>query len=145
MRKTILFAIIILTFWAGAVSSISFMEAWIKFQAPGVTLPIGLSIGMKVFRVLNFIEWALLLSYSAILMLSIRKLSPLVKSLSGVLMLVLLVQTFVLLPALSDRALMIIDGKQVADSLDHLYYVILEVVKVTFLIVLSVKLGRRQF
>ncbi|PRZ02240.1 hypothetical protein BY457_101261 [Marinilabilia salmonicolor] len=121
------------------------MEAWIKFQAPGVTLPIGLSIGMKVFRVLNFIEWALLLSYSAILMLSIRKLSPLVKSLSGVLMLVLLVQTFVLLPALSDRALMIIDGKQVADSLDHLYYVILEVVKVTFLIVLSVKLGRRQF
>jgi hypothetical protein len=145
MRKAILFAIIILTFWAGAVSSISFMEAWIKFQAPGVTLPIGLSIGMKVFRVLNFIEWALLLSYSAILMLSIRKLSPLVKSLSGVLMLVLLVQTFVLLPALSDRALMIIDGKQVADSLDHLYYVILEVVKVTFLIVLSVKLGRRQF
>ncbi|RCW36195.1 hypothetical protein [Marinilabilia salmonicolor] len=145
MRKAILFAIIILTFWAGAVSSISFMEAWIKFQVPGVTLPIGLSIGMKVFRVLNFIEWALLLSYSAILMLSIRKLSPLVKSLSGVLMLVLLVQTFVLLPALSDRALMIIDGKQVADSLDHLYYVILEVVKVTFLIVLSVKLGRRQF
>lgn len=145
MRKAILFAIIILTFWAGAVSSISFMEAWIKFQAPGVTLPIGLSIGMKVFRALNFIEWALLVSYSTILMLSISKLSPLVKILSGVLMLVLLVQSFVLLPALSDRALMIIDGKQVADSLDHLYYVILEVVKVTFLIVLSVKLGRRQF
>ncbi|WP_010663181.1 hypothetical protein [Marinilabilia salmonicolor] len=144
MRKAILFAVIILTFWAGAVSSISFMEAWIKFQAPGVTLPIGLGIGMKVFRALNFIEWALLVAYSAILVLSFRKLSLVVKSLSIVLMLVLLVQTFVLLPALSERALMIIDGKQVDDSLVHLYYVILEVVKVTSLIVLSVKWGRRQ-
>lgn len=120
------------------------MEAWIKFQASGVTLPIGLGIGIKVFRALNFVEWTLFVVYSAILILNFRKLSPLVKSLSGVLMLVLLVQTFVLLPVLSDRALMIIDGKQVADSLVHLYYVILEVIKVTSLIVLSVKWGRRQ-
>jgi len=39
--------------WLGFVLSISFMEAWLKFQAEGVTQVIGLSIGRLVFGVLN--------------------------------------------------------------------------------------------
>ena len=34
--------------WLGFVGAISFMEAWLKFCAPGVTRPIGLGIGKKV-------------------------------------------------------------------------------------------------
>lgn len=39
-----------LTFvWLGMVLAISFLEAPLKFRAPGVTLPIGLGIGRLVF------------------------------------------------------------------------------------------------
>ena len=35
--------------WLGTVLGISFLEAPLKFRAPGVTLPIGLGIGRLVF------------------------------------------------------------------------------------------------
>ncbi len=38
------------------VLAISFLEAPLKFRAPGVTLPIGLGIGRVVFRALNGVE-----------------------------------------------------------------------------------------
>jgi len=42
--------------WLGMVLAISFLEAPLKFRAPGVTLPIGLGIGRLVFRALNTAE-----------------------------------------------------------------------------------------
>ncbi|MEO8647987.1 MAG: hypothetical protein ABI539_02355 [Acidobacteriota bacterium] len=42
--------------WSGMLAAISFMEAPLKFQAPGVTLPIGLGIGRLVFFALNKAE-----------------------------------------------------------------------------------------
>jgi len=46
-----------LTFvWLGMVLAISFLEAPLKFRAPGVTLPVGLGIGRLVFRALNCVE-----------------------------------------------------------------------------------------
>ena len=46
--------------WLGMVLAISFLEAPVKFRAPGVTLQVGLSIGRLVFRALNAAEviWA---------------------------------------------------------------------------------------
>lgn len=41
--------LILPVFWFGMVVAISFLEAPIKFRAPGVTLAIGLGIGRKVF------------------------------------------------------------------------------------------------
>ncbi|HQO86046.1 MAG TPA: hypothetical protein PKX84_00190, partial [Bacteroidia bacterium] len=52
-------ALIASTLWIGFVSAISFMEAWLKFRAPGITIPLGLGIGRLVFNVLNKIEWVL--------------------------------------------------------------------------------------
>ena len=45
------------------VLAISFLEAPLKFRAPGVTVPLGLGIGRLVFRALNVTEvvWAALL------------------------------------------------------------------------------------
>jgi len=45
--------------WLGMVVAISFVEAPLKFRAPGVTLPIGLGIGRLVSRALNGLEAAL--------------------------------------------------------------------------------------
>src|SRR3954467_7605999 len=42
--------------WLGMVLAISFLEAPLKFRAPGVTIPLGLGIGRLVFRVLNLVE-----------------------------------------------------------------------------------------
>ncbi len=42
--------------WLGMVLAISFIEAPLKFRAPGVTLQIGLGIGRLVFRALNGVE-----------------------------------------------------------------------------------------
>src|SRR3954462_11203917 len=44
--------------WLGMVLAISFIEAPLKFRAPGVTLKIGLGIGRSVFRALNVFEYA---------------------------------------------------------------------------------------
>lgn len=42
--------------WSGMVLAISFLEAPLKFRAPGITLPLGLGIGRIVFRALNTVE-----------------------------------------------------------------------------------------
>src|SRR5580698_8904874 len=42
--------------WLGMVLAISFLEAPLKFRAPGVTVRIGLGIGRLVFRALNTVE-----------------------------------------------------------------------------------------
>ena len=49
--------------WLGMVSAISFIEAPLKFRAPGITIPLGLGIGRLVFRALNAVEtvWAVVL------------------------------------------------------------------------------------
>jgi len=42
--------------WLGMVLAISFLEAPLKFRAPGVTIQLGLGIGRLVFRALNICE-----------------------------------------------------------------------------------------
>jgi hypothetical protein len=51
--------------WLGMVVAISFMEAPLKFHAPGVTLQIGLGIGRLVFRALNAAELVLAMAVLA--------------------------------------------------------------------------------
>lgn len=42
--------------WLGMVAAISFLEAPLKFRAPGITVQLGLGIGRLVFRALNACE-----------------------------------------------------------------------------------------
>ena len=42
--------------WLGMVLAISFLEAPLKFRAPGVTLALGLGIGRVVFAAFNRVE-----------------------------------------------------------------------------------------
>ena len=42
--------------WLGMVLAISFLEAPLKFRAPGITVQLGLGIGRLVFRALNTCE-----------------------------------------------------------------------------------------
>jgi uncharacterized membrane protein (DUF485 family) len=144
MKKSGFMSISIVLFWAGFVSSISFMEAWLKFQAPGVTISIGLSIGKTVFTALNRVEWVLLPGYVVFLLLSSNSKRADIAAVSVAIAVILIIQTFFLLPALVERANRIIDGQTVEKSLVHLLFGILEVFKVTGLIFLGFRLNHYQ-
>lgn len=121
-------------FWAGYVSSISFMEAWIKFRADGVTRPIGLSIGKRVFGALNKVEWALWLLFTIFYFFQ----RPL--ELTGSLALlitvtiILILQSAYFYPRLTCRANRIIEGKTPPKSPLHLFNAILELAKVAMIV-----------
>ncbi|GET22737.1 hypothetical protein [Prolixibacter denitrificans] len=134
MNKRIAFApIIILMFWAGFVCAISFMEAWLKFQAPGVTLPIGLGIGKLVFTGLNRVEIVLTLLLLYFVKRNFGFLKDKLTFMVAGLAVIVAIQTFVLLPVLTHRAVEIINGAQPTSDPAHFVYIGLEVIKVILL------------
>ena len=56
--------------WLGMILGVSFVATPLKFQAPSVTLPIGLDIGRLVFGVFNKIEIAFALMMALLVLLS---------------------------------------------------------------------------
>lgn len=126
--------------WIGFILAISFMEAWLKFKAPGITLPLGLGIGRLVFFVLNKIEWVFAIVLIIHLIINRNNFEITFILVSSFLLVILLLQTFWLLPLLDTRAELHIQGKNVPDSFLHLYYVIAEFLKLLALIIITIKL-----
>ncbi|OKH69528.1 membrane protein [Mycobacterium sp. SWH-M1] len=122
--------------WLGMVLAISFLEAPLKFQAPGVTLPIGLGIGRLVFRALNACEAVL-----AVVVLAggfAAQKSGVAGAAMWVFVLavvVLAVQVLLVRPALTRRSDRVLAGEDGPRSRAHLAYVGLEVAKVIALAV----------
>lgn len=135
MRSIILIAVFV---WVGFVCSISFMEAWLKFRAPNVSLEAGLGIGKLVFAALNKIEWMLGGIVATAVCLNNQK-PRLAKSIFLFIpILILILQTSWLLPSLSERAEKIIQGIDVPSSSVHFYYIFLEFIKVFSLFALGI-------
>lgn len=126
--------------WIGFVCAISFMEAWLKFRAPGITVPLGLGIGRLVFGALNKVEWVL--AAAILLNMMISKADFLKPKHTALLIpaILLLIQTVWLLPALDARAQMHIDGVNVPHSNLHFYFVGAEALKVTALFIFGISL-----
>ncbi|MFF5379882.1 hypothetical protein [Pedobacter suwonensis] len=133
MKKLI--AIFCVIFWAGLIAGISFLEAPLKFQAPGITIPLGLGIGQLVFQALNKIEVILLI---AILACSLP--APL-KNISSILLfsvtILLMIDTFWLLPLLDERAKLVLAGHAPVRSYHHILYIIADTIKFLILITLG--------
>lgn len=124
--------------WIGFVGAISFMEAWLKFRAPGVTLPLGLGIGSLVFSALNKVEWVLVILIVLDLFLFNRSGINTPRLFFLIALGVLILQTLWLLPALDARIPLYQQGLEVPSSPLHLYYVLSEVIKVACLLVMGV-------
>jgi len=133
MKKLI--AIFCVIFWAGLIGGISFLEAPLKFQAPGITIPLGLGIGQLVFQALNKIEVILLI---AILACSLP--APL-KNISSILLfsvtILLMIDTFWLLPLLDERAKLVLSGHAPVRSYHHILYIIADTIKFLILITMG--------
>lgn len=143
IRQPVAFASIFI--WFGFIGAISFMEAWLKFRAPGITLPLGLGIGRLVFNALNKVEWALLFIIIIDLFPVIRKNIIQFPTLL-VLVIILLMQTFWLLPVLDHRAELHITNQAVTSSNFHFVYVGLELIKISTLIIFGyILLKKNQF
>ena len=109
--------------WIGFVGAISFMEAWSKFRAPGVTLPIGLGIGKLVFNALNKVEWVLFIIVILSLILS-KSDMLLLKNITLILLLIIIaLQSFWLLPKLHLRADLYITGQSASGANIHMIYI----------------------
>ncbi len=124
--------------WWGMVLAISFLEAPLKFRAPGITLPLGLGIGRLVFRALNLAE--VVLAGVLILAGAVSGLPVAGWVLLVVVCAVLSVQVLVVRPPLDARAARVVAGHRPPDSRLHLAYIGLEGAKAIALPVLGIVL-----
>ena len=118
--------------WLGMVVAISFVEAPLKFRAPGVTLPIGLAIGRIVFRTLNAIEVVLAIVVAAALVAGPR--SGCVTVPLAVAIAVLALQIVAVRPRLARRSDQVLAGSEAPRSRAHYVYIGLEMIKALALI-----------
>jgi hypothetical protein len=121
--------------WLGMVLAISFLEAPLKFRAPGVTIPLGLGIGRLVFRALNACEAVL----AVVIVVSLVIGTPGTDVIAATLVAIaaLLIQVLLVRPALTRRSdAVLADASQAAAgrSNAHYVYVVVEVVKVVALL-----------
>ncbi|WP_067841577.1 hypothetical protein [Nocardia lijiangensis] len=122
--------------WLGMVLAISFLEAPLKFRAPGVTLALGLGIGRIVFRALNIAEAVL----AVVLVLSAVVLGPNAATWIwlGLAVAILATQILVIRPPLTRRSDRVLAGEELPRSHAHYWYIGLEVAKVVALIGLAI-------
>lgn len=137
-------AIACLFTWTGFVCAISFMEAWLKFRAPGVTLPIGLGIGRIVFGALNKVEWVFAVVVCTSAIVYGQSMFTVPNFLLLLIVLILVLQTAWLLPALNARAEMYIRQQPVGASRLHWWFVGAELIKVIALVTTAVFLFQQK-
>ena len=132
--------------WLGMVLGISFVEAPLKFRAPGITIPLGLGIGRLVFRALNGFEVAF-----AVVLIGCAVGGEWGATARGLLVIavvvVLTVGVLVVRPLLNRHSDEVLAAAAAGSALPsgprsrtHLVYVALEVAKVALLIALGVVL-----
>jgi hypothetical protein len=124
--------------WLGMVLGISFLEAPLKFRAPGITVPLGVAIGRLVFRALNIIEAILAVALIVTLIVQGSDADTLTVVLVILLAAVLAIGAGVLRPRMDRRY----TTGQVSEGMPrntlHLGYIALECLKVALLLVLGI-------
>ena len=121
--------------WLGMVLGISFLEAPLKFRAPGITLALGLGIGRLVFAALNRVEAVLAV---VVLVAAVLGPHPLgVVGAAAVAAAALVAQIVLVRPLLVRRSNRVLHGEAGPRSRAHHAYVALEIGKVLALVALA--------
>ncbi len=128
--------------WAGLVLGVSFIATPIKFQAPHLTFSVALEVGKVTFHFFNKIEWGLLICAA---FLTLRALANRQSWwLFTFLALLILSQTFWLLPELDGRIDRVMAGAPPTPGYLHWTYIVLEGLKL-FLLLIGPKVITRPF
>ena len=129
MRRIAIHSFVITLLWLGFVCAISFMEAPVKFTAPGVVLKDALSIGRVVFHALNQVEWCACLLLWTFVAFSSAVRTRCILLLVGAITAILVWQTWGLFPPMEVRAVKILAGETLEPTWHHLAYIAVEIVK----------------
>ncbi|MCL6524524.1 MAG: hypothetical protein K6T34_07660 [Thermoflavifilum sp.] len=130
------FMVLISFFWFGFFSAISFMEAPVKFQAPHLSLSVGVEIGRIVFHVSQEIQWVMLILLTLVTWLWISQFKHIRIWVIG-LWLIMLIESFLLLPALDKQAQQVIAGHILPMTAIHWVFVLTELLKIPVLLVIG--------
>ena len=129
--------------WIGLIVAISFIEAPLKFQAEGITIPLGLGIGRLVFAALNITEAVLLV------MLTIVTFWPRVARVSRDrvwwwlgLSLVFVFKVAVVRPPLNARTDLVLAGAEPGQSIWHYVYIACDLVTLVLLLFVALQAGK---
>jgi hypothetical protein len=134
--------LILLSVWAGVTIGVSLIATPVKFQAHSLTMQAGLEVGRYTFRLLGTIELCFLVA--AIIAAGIAQPRRITLVLLAVIVAEILLQRCWLLPVLDNRVSEILAGGPPSFSIHHRLYAILEVLKVTLLIMgTAVEYSRR--
>lgn len=132
--------LILVVLWFGMVFAISFIEAPLKFQAPGITIPLGLGIGRLVFTALNIAEGVLLL------LLLWSSLKPGISRVIGTRLYALVALTVIFVakvavvrPPLNARTDLVLQGADPGQSPWHYVYIALDVALLILLVIFALK------
>lgn len=141
MTAAVAIATAVVFTWLGMVLAISFLEAPLKFRAPGVTVRIGLGIGRLVFRALNIAE----VIFAAALIAAACAGPPAagVVAAGAVAIAALALQLALVRPRLNRRSDRVLAGQDAPRSSAHHAYIALELVKVIALLAAGVLLLAR--
>ncbi len=128
--------------WIGMIVAISFLEAPLKFQAEGITIPLGLGIGRLVFAALNITEAVLLV------MLTVVTFWPRTARVDRsrmwwwlALALVFVFKVVVVRPPLNARTDLVIAGADPGQSIWHYVYIASDVIQLVLLLVIALQAG----
>lgn len=125
------------------IAAISFLEAPLKFQAPGITIPLGLGIGRLVFMALNIAEATLLLAYSVIALFPAQaRLARARLATWAAIVVVFLFKLAVVRPPLNARTDLVLAGADPGQSPWHYVYIVCDVITMVLLLVLSVQAAK---
>jgi hypothetical protein len=137
-RTALALRLLLPAFLIGAIVAISFLEAPLKFQAPGITIPLGLGIGRLVFTALNILTGVAL---AVLTLASVRRPRAGRPSLVllGAIWAVYLVEVAVIRPVLNRRSDLVIAGDE-APGTDwaHYAYIAADVTVLALLVALVV-------
>jgi len=125
--------------WLGLLTGISLIEAPLKFTAPGITIPLGLGIGRRVFLAMNIVEFVLAVVLVVALLKTVGSPArrPLWGWTAGILA-VYAVKVLVIRPILNVRTDAVLAGQSAGGSMTHLFYIAADGLLIVLLIALTV-------
>lgn len=142
--KALIWQLVIPVLWIGMVFAISFIEAPLKFQAPGITIPLGLGIGRLVFTALNAAE--ILLAIGLVFVSLWPKATALtgkMRPLLWIMVATLLVKVAVVRPPLNARTNQVLEGADPGQSPWHYIYIAVDVALLIMLVFFVVQQSKR--
>lgn len=141
-RLWMLLRVILPAVWLGLVIGLAFIETPLKFQGPGITVPLALGIGRLVFTALSIAGWILVVAITLVGFARPRE-TRAGWILIGGLWAVLVVESFVIRPLLAVRTDIVIAGGDPGESWLHYGYIVAELVLLVLLLAYMITAARR--